>query len=97
MPTIAPYIVWQDVPGELALFDERDGAYHCLNPIASAVWRGLAAGDDTDALIDALAGQFDAPRAAIAADVAAFVAEARARGLLSDPGGASASAPPRAI
>lgn len=85
MLRIAPHIAWNNVEGELALFDSRDGTYHALNGSAAAIWRAIAAGHDEAGIVDALAARFDAPRAAIVENVAEFVASARAKGLLEDP------------
>ncbi|QNQ08217.1 PqqD family protein [Sphingomonas alpina] len=81
-PTLSDRIVWQDVEGELVLFDLRDEKYHGLNPIASEIWRSIARGEDVDAIVDTLAACHDAPRATVAADVRAFVTQALADGLL---------------
>lgn len=85
MLRIAPHIAWNNVEGELALFDSRDGSYHALNGSGAAIWRAIAAGHDQPGIVEALAAQFDAPRAAIEASVVEFVAAARARGLLENP------------
>jgi len=79
---IAPHIAWNNVEGELALFDSRDGTYHALNGPGAAIWRAIAAGRDQPGIVDALAGQFDAPRDTIEASVGEFLAMARAKGLL---------------
>ena len=82
MLTIPPYITWQDVDGELALFDERDGRYHLLNGTAAAIWRGIAAGADRVALVDRIAAGFNVRPEEIAPDVDAFIEAAMAQGLL---------------
>jgi hypothetical protein len=82
---IAPHIAWNNVEGELALFDSRDGTYHALNGSGAAIWRAIAAGLDERGIVDVLAAQFDAPRAAIAENLAEFIAAARAKGLLETP------------
>lgn len=83
MPVIIPdHIVWQDVPGDLALFDSETGIYHALNGSAAAIWREIAAGADSETAVDRLSEKFGAPRAEIATDVAAFVADALAKGIL---------------
>lgn len=84
MLRIAPHIAWNNVEGELALFDSRDGTYHALNGSGAAIWRAIAAGQGQPDIVDSLAARFDAPRAAIEANVAEFIAAARARGLLED-------------
>ncbi|MES2056676.1 MAG: PqqD family protein [Pseudomonadota bacterium] len=81
-PTPSDRIVWQDVEGELVLFDLRDEKYHGLNPVASEIWRSIARGDSVGAIIDTLAARHAAPRATVADDVNAFVAQALAGGLL---------------
>ena len=79
---IPDHIVWQDVPGELALFDARDQTYSALNGSAAAIWREIARGADEQAIVDTLAAAYGAPHAAITSDVAEFIADALAKGLL---------------
>ena len=90
MPTIPPYITWQDVDGELALFDERDDRYHVLNDTAAAIWRGIAAGMERTVLIEQIATNFRVKSAEIIADIDAFIEAATAQGLLLRKGGAPA-------
>jgi len=82
MLTIPPYITWQDVDGELALFDERDDRYHLLNGTAAAIWRAIAAGADRTALIERIAAGFNVRPEEIAADIDAFIEAATIQGLL---------------
>ena len=82
MLTIPTYITWQDVDGELALFDERDERYHSLNGTAAAIWRGIAAGMDRAMLIDRIAAGFRVKPEEIVTDVDAFAEAAIAQGLL---------------
>jgi len=80
--TIPTYITWQDVDGELALFDERDDRYHLLNGTAAMIWRGIAAGADRAGLIDQIAAGFRVQAEAIVADIDAFIGAAVAQDLL---------------
>jgi hypothetical protein len=82
MLTIPSYIAWQNVDGDLALFDERDDRYHLLNGTAAAIWRGIAAGLDRAMLIDRIATDFRVKADDIVADVDAFTEAAIAQGLL---------------
>jgi hypothetical protein len=82
MLTIPTYISWQDVDGELALFDERDDRYHLLNGTAAAIWRGIAAGLDRAMLIERIAAGFRVKPEDILADIDAFAEAAIAHGLL---------------
>ncbi len=80
--TIPTYISWQDVDGELALFDERDNRYHLLNGTAAAIWRAIAAGMDRAMVIDRIAASFRVKPEDIVADIDAFTEAAIAQGLL---------------
>ncbi|MEO7691237.1 MAG: PqqD family protein [Sphingomonas sp.] len=82
MLTIPTYITWQDVDGELALFDERDDRYHVLNGTAAMIWRGVAAGMERSVLIDQIATDFQVKPGEIIADIDAFIGAATAQGLL---------------
>lgn len=84
MLTISTHVAWNNVEGELALFDSRDGTYHALNGSGAAIWRAIAAGHDRTGIVNSLAAQFDAPRAAIEENVADFIAAALAKGLLEE-------------
>jgi hypothetical protein len=79
---IPAYIVWNNFEGELALFDTRDGAYHALNRTAASIWRAIAAGNEVSQIAEILAAAAGAPHDLVAEDVNAFVADARAKGLL---------------
>jgi PqqD family protein of HPr-rel-A system len=74
---------WTDAGGELVIFDRVRGSYHALNGPASAIWRALD-GRSADAIVELLAGRFDADRDAIAADVDAFLSRALASGLIAE-------------
>lgn len=80
--TIPTHIIWQDVPGDLAVFDAQTETYHALNGSAAVIWREIASGADPATAADRLAEHYDAPPAKVAADVAAFVTDALAKGLL---------------
>jgi hypothetical protein len=82
MLTIPTYIIWQDVDGELALFDERDDRYHLLNGTAAMIWRGIAAGADRAGLIDQISAGFRVQAEEIVADIDAFIGAAVTQGLL---------------
>ncbi len=74
---------WNDAGNELTLFDEASQGYFALNGPAVTIWRELAGGSSVAETIDALAARFDAPPAAIADDVLAFVGDALDRNLLA--------------
>lgn len=80
--SISAHIVWQDVPGDLALFDTKTGSYYALNGSAADIWREIAAGADEDTAADRLAEAYGAPRSEVRSDIAEFVADALDRGML---------------
>lgn len=86
--SIPEYVVWQNVEGELVLFDSRDGSYHALNGTAATIWRRVAEGMTTGRICDALAAAYKAPRPTIEREVDAFVEAALAKALLLRGGGA---------
>ncbi len=81
--SIPDHVSWQNVPGELALFDLRDGCYHALNGTAAEIWRAIAAGQDAPDIIAGLRARHDAPAGEIEQAVADFIATARDKGLLA--------------
>lgn len=80
--SISDHISWQNVPGELALFDVRDGSYHALNGTAAEIWRAIAAGKSPAEIAAGLREWHDAPEGEIEEAVAGFIATARGKGLL---------------
>jgi hypothetical protein len=82
MIRIEQHVVWQNVPGELVLYDQRANAYHALDRTGSDIWRLIARGSDTGAAAADLAERYDAPIERIEADIVRFVTDARAKGLI---------------
>jgi hypothetical protein len=83
MPRVPPYIIWNHVDGELALFDSRDDRYHALNASAAVLWRGIAAGDAPETIVENVAREYDVDAETIRAALDAFVAQACQAGLLT--------------
>jgi hypothetical protein len=74
--------VMRGLDDEAVVLDLRSGQYFSLNATGRRVWELVAAGCDVAAVVDALAGEFDAPRSALADDVGALLAELVEVGLL---------------
>jgi PqqD family protein of HPr-rel-A system len=70
---------------EAAVLDLEARALYTLNATAKLVFERAREGATVDAIMAALAQEFDVPEAA-RADVERFLAEARERGLLGDGG-----------
>jgi hypothetical protein len=81
--SIPDHVSWQNVPGDLALFDLRDGRYHALNGTAAEIWRAIAAGQKPSEIVTALRGRHEAPDGEIERAVGEFIAAARDKGLLA--------------
>lgn len=80
--SIASHVVWNDVDGDLVVFDPDDDRYHALNEVASSVWRGIAQGRTLPDIIGDLRERYAHDPAEIDAAVRHFVDEAIAHGLL---------------
>ena len=86
--SIAACVVWNDVEGDLVLFNSDDGAYHALNEVASHVWRSIAAGHAVrDILLD-LHQAYQHDPTAIDEAVGHFIRLALDQGLLLSHSGA---------
>ncbi|MCA1196534.1 HPr-rel-A system PqqD family peptide chaperone [Sphingomonas sp. R647] len=77
-------LYWPPVPGELAIYDTRDGRYHVLNPSAAVIWSAIAAETPVARIAADLAARFGIAVDVMQADVDAFVANALQLGLLVD-------------
>jgi hypothetical protein len=75
-------VAWKEVDGEVVALDEREALYLAANPAGAILWRALAGGTTHGALVNGLVTEYgiDADRAG--ADVDAFLADLRERGLL---------------
>jgi len=67
---------------ETLAIDFHNSVYLSLNRAATVLWNKLQQGTTRSGLISALLDEFDVSRDTAAGDVDAFLAEARARGLI---------------
>ena len=79
-------VVFRDLDGEAVILDLATGTYFGLNAVGTRVWHLLEAGHEPEAIVDALASEYAADRATIAADVAALLDALRSRHLIVDGG-----------
>lgn len=63
------------VRDETVMMDTESGHYYGLDDIGSEIWRRLETPSTFGALVDSLAADYDADRAAIAADVRALLSQ----------------------
>ena len=78
---LSPDALSRELDGEVLVLDLRTSVYFGMTGTAARIWQLLEAGHDRDAIVSALAGEYDASGDAIAADVDAFLADLIARGL----------------
>lgn len=71
-----------DLDGEIVVFNPTNGQVHQLDRIGSLLWDFLDGTATVAELVDDVAAAFSAPRAAVDADVKAFLAELDFGGLL---------------
>lgn len=77
-------LAWRRVGGELFIVDAAGSRLHGLNGPAAVIWEGLAAGKDEAGLVAALTAEFDVAPAGAAADLAEFMKQLAAAGLLRE-------------
>lgn len=76
-------VVAQEVGGELVLLDLEGGQYFGLDTVGGRFWELLIEEPRTlSVLCDAIEAEFDAPRAAIEADLLALAASLAEQGLI---------------
>jgi hypothetical protein len=75
-------VAWKEVDGEVVALDEREALYLAANPAGAVLWRALADGTTHAQLVDGLVAEFGIETDRASADVDAFLADLRGRGLL---------------
>ena len=75
-------VEWRDVEGELIALERNECVYLAGNKSATILWRALAAGTTHAALADLLVSAYGISHETARADVARFVDDLSARGLL---------------
>ena len=75
-------VEWREVEGELIALERNESVYLAGNPSATILWRALAAGTTETALADLLVSTYRISLETARADVARFLNDLSARGLL---------------
>ena len=70
------------IDDEIVVMNLDSGSFFSLGGTARAVWLLIDGSRDRDALVAALAAQFEVPQAEIGGDIDAFLAQLDAAGLL---------------
>jgi hypothetical protein len=69
----SPSVVAAEADGEIMMMSIVHGRYWSLDDVGTEVWRRIEPPCSFDTLVDALASEYDAERATIAADVQALL------------------------
>jgi len=75
-------VISVELDGETVLLNVESGVYFGLDSVGTAIWRCLAEGCDENDLCNRLLDEFEIELPVLRADVADFLAELRANGLL---------------
>ena len=75
-------LFWRETEGEVVVLDAQLSRYLLANPAGAEVWERLSEGATEAHLVDALCERFDVSRDVAEADVASFLEQLAARGLL---------------
>ena len=80
---LSPDALSRELDGEVLVLDLRTSLYFGMTGTAARIWQLLEAGHAEDDIVGTLSREYDAPRDAIAEDVASFLADLVARELLT--------------
>ena len=81
---INPMVVCREEPdGSGCLFNPDDGKVFGMNATGMLIWKALAAGDDSSAILGKLRA-IGAPEEAVAGDLEEFLQALRERGMIED-------------
>lgn len=83
VPRRADHAIHARVDGDLVLMSPRDFQYFGAVGAGDAVWELIDGVRDIDGVVDELSARYDAPRARIAEDTAAYLAALAAAGLIT--------------
>jgi hypothetical protein len=78
----ANLLEWREVDGEVIALEHERSVYLAANRSAAILWRALNEGATEERLADLLVETYDLPAERAKADVAAFLADLSARGLI---------------
>ena len=73
----SPSVVTAEIDGEITMMSIEHGRYWNLDDVGTDIWRRIDPPCSFDHLVDALAAEYDADRATIAADVRALLTRMR--------------------
>lgn len=82
-PTQNPRAAWRVYEGEAVIVSPDDSMLHTLNPVGTLIWEAADGRTSLETIVSRVCEVFDVDRPTAARDAVAFVAQLRARGLLT--------------
>ena len=74
--------VWRVIEGEALVLDLQEGSYYSINPVGTAILKGLIEGHSVNAIADSVASTFTASPQDVLHEVTGFVQELQEASLL---------------
>lgn len=81
-PIHSKHVIAQGAEGTLIVFHLESGEYYSLDEVGCRIWELCDGGHTVSQIIDALCGEYDAPRAELHADVLELVSALEKEGLI---------------
>ena len=82
LPVQSPKVAARVVNGEALILTPHDSVLHTLDPVATRVWELLPTHRTLEALVGAMAAEFDAPEAVLRADLLELMDALREKGIV---------------
>jgi len=75
-------VLFRDLDGEMVLLDLRTGVYCSLDPVGTRIWLLTQEGRSLAGVVEAVVAEYDVGTEQCSADLLAFVASLREKGLV---------------
>ncbi len=79
---ISPDVLFRELAGEAVLLDLKSQRYFGLDPVGTRIWQLLDERGKTESVLQAMLDEFDVEEAELRRDIAAFIRELEAAGLI---------------
>ena len=79
---LKPDVVARAAGDEMILLDLETGVYFTLNPVGTAIWKGLEANSDVAAILAGVVEQFEVDESTASADIAEYLDDLINEGLV---------------
>jgi len=79
---LSPDVMFQEVQGELVMFDLASEKYYALTEVAARVWKLVGAGAGANQIIETLLQEYAVEPAQLETDVTNLLAQLKSAGLI---------------